>query len=64
MVQGTTKVHEVETKVCGADKNPHRPQAILEKAHKIDRKCFCFKGECSNVVMDSHIKGGLLSIYV
>jgi hypothetical protein len=37
-----------------AQTNPHSPQVILERAHKIDKKRLPFEGECSNVAMDSH----------
>jgi hypothetical protein len=51
--------------------NPHSPQAILEMVHKIDKflifflkKKLLFEGECSNMVMDLHVKRRLLSIHV
>jgi hypothetical protein len=47
-----------------AQTNPHSPQVILERAHKIDKKRLPFEGECSNVAMDSHMRGRLLSIHV
>jgi hypothetical protein len=45
--------------MCMARANPNSPQVILEKADKIDKK-LPFKGECSNVVIDLHMRGKLL----
>jgi hypothetical protein len=39
------------------------PQVILERIHKIDKK-LSFEKKCSNMVVDSHSWGRLLSILV
>ena len=51
------KFHGVLTKVHGANKPHIAHKEILEKAHKIDRKLLL-------VMMNSHIRGRVLSIYM
>jgi hypothetical protein len=46
---------QVQTRILGVG-----PQVILKRAHKIEKK-LPFEGECSNVVIDSHVNGRLLS---
>ena len=50
--------------LCIVSTNLHTTQVIPETTHKIDKKSLPFEGEYSNVVLNIHMRGRLLNIYV
>jgi hypothetical protein len=63
------QIHTRDLGLITLQENQHSPQVILERAHEIDikkikNKKLPFEGKCSNVVIDSHMNGRLLSVHV